>query len=156
MAAGIAIGTVLSDAEEQHMYNEALGLAIDTGKWFSNQLNLATLPLFHSAICNGTINLPLFATEDWTFRRRGVPADAPPKYSRWTLHTRNVTGVCDDPALMERFNGIAATIKKNANMEGVWSIFNLLRKQSCACSIHLSTQKTLKWYCPEQYRRSRP
>jgi hypothetical protein len=32
---------------------------------------------------------------------------------------RNVTGICDDPELVDRFNQIAATIKKNANMEGV-------------------------------------
>jgi hypothetical protein len=32
---------------------------------------------------------------------------------------RNVTGTCDDPELVDRFNRIAATIKKNANMEGI-------------------------------------
>jgi hypothetical protein len=34
---------------------------------------------------------------------------------RW----RNVTGICDDPELVDRFNQIAATIKKNANMDGI-------------------------------------
>jgi hypothetical protein len=30
---------------------------------------------------------------------------------------RNVTGVCDDPELVDRFNQTAATIKKNTNMK---------------------------------------
>ena len=48
---------------------------------------------------------------------------------------RNVTGVCDDPVLSERFTHIASTLKRNANMEGI--LVNLqLAPHAVVCLLH--------------------
>lgn len=55
----------------------------------------------------------------------GVPGSAPllpPRNAtigRQVTTYRNVTGICDDPAKIARFNEIAAKIKENAQMEGI-------------------------------------
>ena len=136
MAAGIAVGSVISNAQEQQKYNQALGLAIDTGKWFSNQLNLATLPLFSMA--QFATELPIFRDLPHQIGPVGEEGSLPmlPPMSPDGPYThRNVTGVCDDAALMERFNEIASTIKKNAKMEGV--LVNLqLAPEAVVCLLY--------------------
>lgn len=48
---------------------------------------------------------------------------------------RNVTGVCDDPTLINRFTEIASTIKSQAGMEGV--LVNIqLAPQAVVCLLH--------------------
>lgn len=70
------------------------------------------------------------------------PADGPnslpfvPSYSPGTRPThRNITGVCDEPAVVQRFNDIASKIKQNANMDGILVNLQFLPYQ-VLCLIH--------------------
>jgi hypothetical protein len=59
----------------------------------------------------------------------------PPKTPDGPVTHRNVTGVCDDPHLVERFNKIAGTIKTNAGMDGI--LVNLqLVPDAVVCLLH--------------------
>lgn len=132
---GITICHFFADAEEEQVRADALAIAYDTGKWFSEQLDLAILPLF---------SLAQFATELEIFHdlpdrvgRAGEPGSLPflPRDDNGTSYRRNITGVCDDPALWEKFTQISSTLKRNANMEGV--LVNLqLAPQAVVCLLH--------------------
>lgn len=134
--AGIAITFVFSNANEETQRNEALGLAEETGAWFSDQLDQAILPLFSMAQFASELEIfrnlptkigPAFDQNSLPFVEPQNPGDA---YSH-----RNVTGVCDDPAVVSRFTEIASTIKKLAKMQGV--LVNLqLAPQAVVCLLH--------------------
>lgn len=119
-AAGIAISIVLSNAQEHDKENQALDLATETGEWFSNQLNLAILPLF--SIAQFAVELSLFHNLPKKIGVAGTEGALPfnpPREPGGPYTHRNVTGVCDDLALMRRFDQIASRIKANAGMGGV-------------------------------------
>ena len=120
VGAGVTICCFFARAEEKQVRDEALTLAVDTGKWFAEQLDLAILPLF---------SLAQFATELELFRHlpervgrsgeEGALPFAEPDSQEGTVYRRNITGVCDDPEMWERFTHIAAALKRNARMDGV-------------------------------------
>lgn len=117
-AVGITLLYVFEDVVEDQTYLKALTLAKDSGTFFSEQLDRALLPLF---------SLAQFATEIDIFRnlpdavgQAGEEGSLPLISSDDTSWMkRNVTGVCDDPELVERYTKIATNIKKSAKMEGV-------------------------------------
>lgn len=135
--ASVSIYTVFSNASEKRDRDGALQLADETGSWFADQLERALLvPIF---------SLAQFATELEIFRTlpdQIGPAGAngslpylPPTGPGQPYTHRNVTGVCDDPSLMSRFNEIAAAIKHNAKMEGV--LVNLqLAPEAVVCLLY--------------------
>jgi signal transduction histidine kinase/CheY-like chemotaxis protein len=125
--ASISIYLVFANDHQRNDREDALDLATNTGSWFAYELERAlTVPIF---------SLAQFATELEIFRElpdRIGPAGEPGSLPFLSLddnddddvqqqkHThRNVTGVCDDPVLVARFNDIASTIKHNARSEGV-------------------------------------
>lgn len=117
LGGGIALVLYFSNKQVSQQQNDALELGKDTGRWFSTQLDLAILPLFSMA--QFLQELPLFKKlPESVGSPGGQPESLPYRPSQVITH-RNITGVCDDPSLVERFNEIAATIKRNARMEGV-------------------------------------
>lgn len=133
---GVAIATVFANAKQDALQEEALSLAEETGLFFSQNLDRAILPLF---------SLAQFVTELEIFKRLpdeiGLPHEngslpfMPPKVAGGPVTHRNVTSVCDDPHLVERFTSIASTIKKNAGMEGI--LVNLqLVPDAVVCLVH--------------------
>jgi sensor domain CHASE-containing protein len=122
VGAGIAISAFFANAQRKELREAALGLAEETGLFFSQNLDQAILPLF---------SLAQFANELDMFRtlpeQIGVPGGGtnhslpflPPKAEGMPVTHRNVTGVCDDPALVKRYSRIASTIKKDAGMDGI-------------------------------------
>lgn len=118
--AGVAIAIVFAEAEETRVRDDALQIAVETGGFFSDQFDRAILPLF---------SLAQFATELDAFKnlpdqigQAGEPGSLPfllPEDENETVFRRNITGVCDEPFLVDKFNQIAATLKRNAAMEGV-------------------------------------
>jgi signal transduction histidine kinase len=110
---------------------DIFALAEETGQWFSDQLDLAILPLF---------SLALFVQELDIFR--DLPSRIGPANEEGSLPFiddlpthRNTTGVCDEPELLERFTHIASAIKRNAKMEGV--LVNLqLAPEAVVCMVH--------------------
>lgn len=129
---GVAIVQVVRHSEQMALIDEAQALAIETGDWFSKQLDLAILPLF--SLAQFAIELEIF---------RGLPSAIGPgnesgslPYIPDTVIThRNVTGVCDNPDIVKRYSEIAGTIKRNAQMQGI--LINLeLAPQGVVCLVH--------------------
>lgn len=128
---GVAVVQVVRHSDQQGLIDEAQALAIETGDWFSKQLDLAILPLF---------SLAQFAIEMEIFR--GLPSAIGPgdesgslPYITDTVIThRNVTGICDDPDIVKRYTEISGTIKRNAQMQGI--LINLeLAPQGVVCLV---------------------
>jgi hypothetical protein len=79
----------------------------------ATQLDQALFPLF--SIAQFGTELDIFHGLNPLIGPGGQPGSA--AYAG-PVH-RNVTGICDDPELLDRYNQIAQTIKQNANMPGV-------------------------------------
>lgn len=128
--AGITVVLMYFDTSAEHQLTEALSVAKDTGKRFGTELDLAMTPLF---------SLAQFVHELKEFR--DLPdaiAPLPMKLEDGvrSIKFRNITGVCDDPTLTQRFEDVAGTIKQNAiNMKGV--LVNLqLVPEGVVCLLH--------------------
>jgi len=132
----IAIVKVIAHSEEQVIIDEARALAVETGAWFSNELDQAILPLFSLVQFVSELDIfhtlpsivgPAYEPSSLPF----LPSTTPGK----TSYHRNVTNVCDEPALVSRFTSIASTIKKNAKMQGI--LVNLqLAPHAVVCLVH--------------------
>jgi len=119
-ASGVSLAVVYGRSILDQEQQEALLLASETGDFFSKNLDDAILPLF---------SLAQFANELEVFRslpskvgmayKNGSLPFMPTKLDLGVPTHRNVTGVCDDPALVKRFEKIAGDIKKNARMDGI-------------------------------------
>ena len=118
------------------MQDQALDLTVETGKRFSDELHQAILPLFTMA--QFAMELPLFRALPQRIGAAGEEGSLPfmPLKEPGAVFThRNITGVCDDPALVERFNAIASSIKKRAKIEGV--LVNLqLAPEAVVCLLY--------------------
>lgn len=128
--AGIAICFVLFKADEAAMEEEALDLAMETGDFFRNKLDQAILPLF--SLSQFVTNLNIFRKLPEQIGVVGALGALPMLDDKYH---RNVTGVCDDPELVQQFIEIASGIKKHAGMEGV--LVNIqLAPQGVICLLH--------------------
>lgn len=129
LASGLGVAFSVRATSENSARNEALNLAESTGQYFSDQLDKALVPLF---------SLAQFVNEINAFW--GLPDEIGPSLGEGSLPFvdethRNVSGVCDDPSTLARFNKIADTIKRNAKMKHV--LVNLqLAPQAVVCMIH--------------------
>lgn len=145
-SASLTVVALFSKANTAEIRREALSLAKETGAWFSSQLDRAILPLFSMA--QFATELDIFQTLPQQIGRPidGIDGDNNTSNSNSnvlpyrtdlpdpTSH-RNVTGVCDQPALVERFTTIAAAVKKHAQMEGI--LVNIqLAPDGVVCLLH--------------------
>jgi signal transduction histidine kinase len=127
----VAINLVLHRSALEQVRNDAMAVAEDTGRIFAKELDLAILPLF---------SLAMFSTEFEMFSRlhdQIGPANGPQSlpFLNATSYNRNITGVCDNPDVTDRFGDIAAQIISNANMDGV--LHNIqLAPYGVICLIH--------------------
>jgi len=130
-AAGLSLVFLLPQTGEERAQQEAFLLAIETGQWFSDQLDRALLPLF--SLAQFVSELDIFHDLDMQIGDVGAPGAAPliaPKYTH-----RNVTDICGNETLVSRYEHIASTIKKNAKMEGI--LVNLqLAPRAVVCLLH--------------------
>lgn len=135
-AAGIAMCVVFVNQNEDEARDDALGLAKETGTWFSDQLDRAILPLY--SLSQLATELEIFHDLPAMIGPAGKPGSLPflpPSTPGGPVTHRNVTGVCDEPALVDRFNAIASTIKKHARMEGI--LVNLqLAPEAVVCLLY--------------------
>ena len=130
---GIAIAMIIAfqRAREDELEQEAVLLAQETGAFFSDELDRAILPLF--SLAQFVAELSIFRELPNRIGQIGIDEDALPMLEG--RYHRNVTNVCDDPTLLERFNQIAATIKSQSNMDGI--LVNLqLAPDAVVCLVH--------------------
>ena len=121
----VCISTTLAFANQysEDLSNAALDVAAEQGAWFSEQLNIALLPLFSMA--QFVKELSYFSDLPFQIGPGGEEGSAPyrDKFIERDgnlVHThRNVSGICDDPKVLENFNRIARNIKNDAGMEKV-------------------------------------
>ena len=133
--AGIAVSLVVSESDQRQHSDAVLDLARETGAWFANELDYATLPLFSMA--QFATELEIFANLPDQIKSPGEPGALPflPQPLNSTKMSRNVTGVCDQPDLVKRFTEIATAIKHNAKMDGI--LHNIqLAPQGVICLLH--------------------
>lgn len=133
--AGIALFLVIAGAQEEEQRDNVMDVAKETGAWFAKELDFAILPLFSMA--QFATELELFASLPDKIRSPGEPNALPflPPAPNSTKVLRNVTGVCDQPDLIERFTDIAAAVKHNARMDGI--LHNIqLAPQGVICLLH--------------------
>ncbi|KAL3913006.1 MAG: hypothetical protein SGILL_006662 [Bacillariaceae sp.] len=120
MTCGVALSLHFRHAELEALEQEAITVADETALFFSNQLDQAILPLF--SLAQFVNEIPIFSDLESQIGYNGEP-NALPQLSG--TH-RNVTGVCDQPELVQRFNKIASTLKENAHMNGILVTLQLL------------------------------
>jgi signal transduction histidine kinase len=129
-AAIIPVIQVFVQAQKQEIKDKAIDMAVDTGEWFSDQLDRAILPLFSMA--QFSTNLEIFRSLPEKIGVSHAPGSLP--FIDGT-YLRNVTGVCDDPELVSRFTSIASGAKKHAKMDGL--LVNIqLAPQGVICLLH--------------------
>lgn len=137
---GAGLFAVHTVAKEQHDDIRAVAqeLAEETGQWFSSQLDQAILPLFSMAQFVSELEIfhDLPDRIGPAFEPYSLPFIDPKSTDPFAPVThRNVSGVCDDPQVVEKFTHIAANVKRNSKMEGV--LVNLqLAPQAVVCLLH--------------------
>ena len=119
-AAGVAVCVVVGRTKSNTTYDKVYELAEDTGKAFSNELDQALLPLFSMA--QFATEIDIFLDLPNQIGAGGEPGSLPflPQIEgelSTSLLKRNVTGVCDDPDLIARFNKIVSTIEVSTGLE---------------------------------------
>ena len=119
-SAGIAVCVVVGRTKTNSVDDAVYEIAEDTGKAFSNELDLALLPLFSMA--QFATEIDIFSDLPNRIGAGGAPGSLPflPQVEgelSTSLLKRNVTGVCDDPHLIERFNTIVSTIESSTGFE---------------------------------------
>lgn len=117
--AGITLVKVFSNARANQMEVEAKDFAMSTGASFAKELEFAILPLF--AIAQFATELEAFSSLPDKIGQADEPGSLPfLKKPDGTFGShRNVTGVCNLPELVSRYDHIASAIKKNAQMDGI-------------------------------------
>lgn len=136
LASGAAISSVFASVELEQMEADALATAVETGRFFKQNLDQAILPLF---------SLAQFVREidefQWLAALIG-PAHAegslpflPPQEGLDGPTHRNVSGVCDDPVVLKKYERIAGAVKKDSGMDGI--LVNLqLVPDGVVCLVH--------------------
>jgi signal transduction histidine kinase len=129
--AAIALYKEFSDSRLDEIRSDVRQLTAETGSWFAKELDMAILPLFSMAQFG--VELSIFADlpsrigpmDDYLMT--GVPPGSVPFLSTVLANGttvvdparhRNLTGICDQRDLIDRFNEIAA-VKRNAKMDGI-------------------------------------
>lgn len=132
--AGLAVSFVIQNSERKANELDAVGLAEETGQWFSEKLDQALLPVFSLAQFVNQIS-----------ELQTLPDQLPPFDAQFSSTHRNVTGICDEPNLLARFNEIAAGIKESSRMEGI--LVNLqLAPQAVVCTSYpLNNTEDFEW-----------
>lgn len=148
-AASIVIVHVVSESSAQQSRTLALSLAQESVSYLSDQLDQAILPLL--IVAHFATELDAFAALPDQIGPAAVAAadDADDNDGQQSgssslpfvvgeaeqgMH-RNVTGVCDDPALVQKFVHIAQSVKRDAEMDGI--LVNIqLAPQGVICLLH--------------------
>jgi sensor domain CHASE-containing protein len=116
---GIIVLMFAKSGEDEKLEDEAIAMAEETGKFFSDQLDQAILPLF--SLAQFVNELDIFKNLSSAIGQAHAPGSLPfidNDDANPPTH-RNITGVCDEPHLVQRFEEIAATVKHNAGMDKV-------------------------------------
>ncbi|KAL3913462.1 MAG: hypothetical protein SGILL_006480 [Bacillariaceae sp.] len=133
--ASIAIVFTVASGQRDAKEEEAMQLALETGQYFSEQLNQAILPLF--SLAQFALNLEMFSDLPDRIGKAGEPGALPfmPPQEGVERVLRNVTGVCDEPEMVTNYISIASAIKKQSRMDGI--LVNIqLAPAGVVCLLH--------------------
>ena len=98
--------------DKQKLANE---FALEAGKWFGQELRRALLPLF--ALGEFVKETPSFLLLSSFIGQGGEPGSAPYVNATVANH-HNVSGICDNSTVIDKFNRIAKSKKDNTNLGG--------------------------------------
>jgi hypothetical protein len=120
LVVGLLVVQSYANHYQEDLLFEATEVATETGAFFSKELDRAILPLFSLAQFVFEVDeLRTLPNRIGQAYSPGALPLLPPQVDGGPPKYRNITGVCDDPQLVERFTEIATTIKENAQMGGV-------------------------------------
>lgn len=128
--AGIVVGLVTSNSQEDAVREEVLSLSVETGRFFSEKLDKAILPLF--SIAQFAVHLGIFNDLPEKIGAVGEPGALPLSNETWK---RDIQGVCDEPTLVNTFVDIADSIKRQSGMEGILTNIQLA-PSGVICLLH--------------------
>jgi sensor domain CHASE-containing protein len=104
-------------------------LALDTGRWFSEQLNKVVSPLF--TLREFVKEMPIFHDLPHLIGQGGEPGSAP--YLNGTvIKFRNVSGICDNTTVGAAFDRISKSIRDHSNAKSAIVALNI-GPQDVAC-----------------------
>lgn len=118
LCTGIALIHVVATSNINTYRLDVQRLAVETGQFFANELDKATLPLFSMA--QFATELDLFNNLPSQIGQAGTIGSLP--FINTTQSgriVRNTTGVCDQPELVAKFNKIAQAATNNAKLGDV-------------------------------------
>jgi hypothetical protein len=122
LAASIATTLTLGNRYSTLKISNAKDAALDTGKWFRDQLENSINPLF--SLAEFVKEMEIFQDLPFLIGKGGEPGSAPYRNDTIVTH-RNVSGICNNTTKMAEFSRIAKTIKADARMNGVLVALNI-------------------------------
>ena len=124
LSAGLVLINVVARSNTNSNRVDVERLAVETGQFFANELDKATLPLF--SLAQFATELDLFNDLPSQIGQAGETGALPFLNGTFVNGTfangrirRNTTGVCDQPDLVAKFNKIAQTATNNAKLGDV-------------------------------------
>jgi signal transduction histidine kinase/CheY-like chemotaxis protein len=117
VSTGVVLINVVYNSSEKSRTTEVSTLAAETGAFFAGELDKATLPLFSMA--QFATELDIFSQLADRIGPLGGEGSAPVINSTDGRLRRNVTGICDQSDVVEKFNKIANTSMSNARLNDV-------------------------------------
>jgi signal transduction histidine kinase len=117
VATGVVLSNVVSNSSEQKRKNEVTALASETGIFFADELDKSTLPLF--SLAQFATELDIFSELAPLIGPAGANGSAPLINSTDGRLRRDISGICDQAELVEKFDKIASSTKAHAGLDDV-------------------------------------
>ena len=118
LAAALSLYRAGLDSKQDEKRSSALQLAHHIGEKISSVLEKSILPLY--SLAQLAIELDILRELYDKVGEIGGPQSLPAMFNEENDEVyRNVTGICDQPELIERYSQIVRTMKRNLDMNGV-------------------------------------
>ncbi|KAL3788993.1 LOW QUALITY PROTEIN: hypothetical protein HJC23_012698 [Cyclotella cryptica] len=107
---GLAILYSFGHQYEEDKYKDSMDLADKADRWLEKEISKSLLPLFAMSELVKVVG----KWNDLSFK-----IDAMQQYIQGNSVYKNVTGICDDPAYIDPFIGMASSIKQSSGMQKI-------------------------------------
>ena len=115
---GLVLIGVVAKSSTSSKRVDAERLAVETGQFFANELDKATFPLF--SLAQFATELDIFNDLPSQIGQAGESGSLPFLNTTQTGRVlRNITGVCDQPELVEKFNKVAQAATSRAKLDDI-------------------------------------
>jgi len=145
-----AVGMVAIHAESDKYVQKQKGVAEfvarETAEWFSNEFRRAMLPLY--SVQQGVIHSGYF--NDLPRQIGQYPNLLIPESEETPFTKRNVTGICDNPSMIQKWRDIVQPINADNNLDGVVVGYRLF-PNNVACLTEPHGQESTEHFRAEDF-----